>query len=83
VHTGSWQQPNSIINTPSNAKYEAKPSHVNFSTVAVLAVTEDVPLSAFSYELIHSLSSIGNKIKIQKKKHLYPLSVFGSYLLLL
>lgn len=50
-----------ISNVPASTnKYETKPSHVNFSTVAVLAVTEDVPLSAFTYELIHSLSSIGN-----------------------
>lgn len=59
VFLGSWQQPMTMNNVPNSSKYESKPSHVNFSTVAVLPVTEDVPLSAFTYELIHSLTSIG------------------------
>lgn len=33
------------------------PKH-RFSTVAILAITEDVPLTAFVYELYHSLSAI-------------------------
>ncbi|ODN06433.1 Neuropathy target esterase sws, partial [Orchesella cincta] len=57
---GSWQQP--LVHGPP--KIENKPSHVNFSTVAVLAVTDDVPLSAFTHELIHSLSHIGASLRL-------------------
>lgn len=31
----------------------------NFSTIAIVPVTDDVPLTAFTYELYHSLSAIG------------------------
>lgn len=58
---GSWQQ---IPGHPGPPKLESKPSHVNFSTVAVLGVTDDVPLSAFTYELIHSLSNIGHALRL-------------------
>lgn len=57
---GSWQQPHAH----GPPKMENKPSHVNFSTVAVLGVTDDVPLSAFTHELIHSLSNIGAALRL-------------------
>jgi len=38
---------------------DAPPSQVNFSTVAIVAISDDVPLTAFTYELYHSLSAIG------------------------
>lgn len=43
---------------PGNIITEASPVKHRFSTVAILSVTEDVPLTAFTYELYHSLSSI-------------------------
>jgi len=51
---------------------------MNFSTVAVLAVTEDVPLSAFSFELLHSLSSHGKK-KLIKKVYLCVNCIVGRF----
>lgn len=35
-----------------------------FSTVAILSISEDVPLTAFTYELYHSLSSICATIRL-------------------
>jgi hypothetical protein len=49
---GSWQQPN-LKHT-----MDAPPSQVNFSTVAVVPISDDVPLTAFTYELYHSLCAI-------------------------
>ncbi|XP_035706024.1 neuropathy target esterase sws-like isoform X1 [Folsomia candida] len=72
---GSWQQPMTMNNVPNSSKYESKPSHVNFSTVAVLPVTEDVPLSAFTYELIHSLTSIGSSLRLTSD---YIKTIMGS-----
>lgn len=37
---------------------EASPLKHRFSTVAILSISEDVPLTAFTYELYHSLCSI-------------------------
>ncbi|CAG7837535.1 unnamed protein product [Allacma fusca] len=73
---GSWQQSSSIAS--SSAAIENQPSHVNFCTVAVVAVTEDVPLSAFTYELIHSLSAIGTSLRLTSD---YMKKVLGSSIL--
>lgn len=72
---GSWQQP-----TLGLPKIENRPSHVNFSTVAVLAVTDDVPLSAFTHELIHSLSNIGHALRLTSEymKQLLGASILES-----
>lgn len=35
-----------------------------YSTVAILGVSEDVPLTAFTYELYHSLCAIGSTIRL-------------------
>lgn len=43
----------------SSTTIDATPANNQFSTVAVLAVNEDVPLTAFTYELYHSLCAIG------------------------
>ena len=37
---------------------------MNFSTVAIVPVSEDVPLSAFTYELNHSLNVIGPTLRL-------------------
>ncbi|KAJ4437507.1 hypothetical protein ANN_17652 [Periplaneta americana] len=49
---GSWQQPN------LKRTMDAPPSQVNFSTVAIVPISDDVPLTAFTYELYHSLCAI-------------------------
>lgn len=49
----------SMRGTPTgNIITEASPPKHRFSTVAILSISEDVPLTAFTYELYHSLSSI-------------------------
>lgn len=44
--------------TGTNIITEASPLKHRFSTVAILSISDDVPLTAFTYELYHSLSSI-------------------------
>lgn len=44
----------------STAPFEANPVTHKYSTVALVPVSEDVPLTAFTYELFHSLCAIGN-----------------------
>lgn len=52
-----------MIGNAHNAKIStemgSRPSGSNFSTVALLSVSEDVPLTAFAYELYHALTMIG------------------------
>lgn len=55
---GSWKRGSSI------EKMEVRPTASNFSTVALLAVNDDVPLTAFTLELQHSLSAIGPIIRL-------------------
>lgn len=42
----------------------SRPTGSNFSTVAVLSVSDDVPLQSFCMELTHALSSIGHTIHL-------------------
>ncbi|CAH1402896.1 unnamed protein product [Nezara viridula] len=51
---GSWQNPTSGL-----GKVDSRSAHNNFSTVAIVPVSDDLPLSAFTYELYHSLTAIG------------------------
>lgn len=53
---GSWKSPS---RTSLGLKVEQRPSQSNFSTVAVVPVSEDVPLSQFTLELHHSLLAVG------------------------
>ncbi|GLG97715.1 Neuropathy target esterase sws [Gryllus bimaculatus] len=55
---GSYQKP-SIGRT-----VESRPSQVNFSTVAIVPISDDVPLTAFTYELYHSLCAIGSTLRL-------------------
>ncbi|GFG31714.1 hypothetical protein Cfor_06274 [Coptotermes formosanus] len=55
---GSWQQPN------LKRTVDAPPSQVNFSTVAIVPISDDVPLTAFTYELYHSLCAIGSTLRL-------------------
>lgn len=61
---GSWQTP-----SLGQALQQQRSPQSNFSTVAVLPVSDDVPLSQFSHELFLSLCWIGNlRFSIIKKK---------------
>lgn len=46
------------FHTPSS-KWDAGNPAANLSTVAILPVSEEVPLTAFTLELQHALSAIG------------------------
>ncbi|XP_046752586.1 neuropathy target esterase sws isoform X2 [Diprion similis] len=66
---GSWQrsQSNAVSNGVTRrtaATVDARPSQVNFSTVAIVPISEDVPLTAFTFELYHSLCSIGPCVRL-------------------
>ncbi|XP_037081068.1 neuropathy target esterase sws-like isoform X1 [Pollicipes pollicipes] len=58
---GSWKRSGSPLGGASalSQVVEQRPSQTNFNTVALLAVSEDVPLVSFSFELLHSLLGIG------------------------
>ncbi|KAG8238711.1 hypothetical protein J437_LFUL015269 [Ladona fulva] len=55
---GSWQKPS------MGRAVDARPSQINFSTVAVVPVTDDCPLAAFTLELYHSLCVIGPTLRL-------------------
>lgn len=55
---GSWQKPSIGRNV------DTRPAQVNFSTVAIVPVSDDVPLMAFTYELYHSLNAIGPTLRL-------------------
>ncbi|XP_055684973.1 neuropathy target esterase sws isoform X1 [Lutzomyia longipalpis] len=48
------------------APQTVEPTHIKhkYSTVAIVPVNEDVPLSAFTYELYHSLCAIGPTLRL-------------------
>ena len=58
---GSWKRSASPLGGGGalSAVVEQRPSQTNFNTVALLPVSEDVPLVSFSFELLHSLMAIG------------------------
>ncbi|CAG9818201.1 unnamed protein product [Phaedon cochleariae] len=58
---GTWKK---ATISPSSSAVESRPSQINFSTVAIVAASDDVPLTAFSYELYHCLSSIGSTLRL-------------------
>lgn len=49
----------SMQSKPGATTLEANPVTHKFSTVALVPVGDDVPLTAFTYELYHSLCAIG------------------------
>ncbi|XP_029678018.1 neuropathy target esterase sws isoform X1 [Formica exsecta] len=64
---GTWQQAhtkNSNDTQRAAATVDARPAQVNFSTVAIVPVSDDVPLTAFTYELYHSLCAIGSCLRL-------------------
>lgn len=46
------------------ATVDARPAQINFSTVAIVPVSDDVPLTAFTYELYHSLCVIATCLRL-------------------
>ncbi|XP_025996643.1 neuropathy target esterase sws isoform X2 [Solenopsis invicta] len=65
---GTWQQAHTINGNNDTqraaATVDARPAQVNFSTVAIVPVSDDVPLTAFTYELYHSLCAIGPCLRL-------------------
>ena len=47
-----------------NPNKESRPTGANLSTVAILPVSDDVPLSNLTLELQHSLSAIGLTLRL-------------------
>ncbi|KAK9737814.1 Cyclic nucleotide-binding domain [Popillia japonica] len=61
---GSWQKPTLTVSSGQNSRVDSRPSQSNFSTVAIVPVSDDVPLTAFTYELYHCLSGIGSTLRL-------------------
>ena len=60
---GSMQtQPES--NVGSSVPIDSTSRKHRFSTVAILSITEEVPATAFTYELFHSLCVIGPTVRL-------------------
>ncbi|XP_045460732.1 neuropathy target esterase sws isoform X2 [Harmonia axyridis] len=60
---GSWKTPSINISARSPT-IEPRSSLNNFSTVAIIAASEQVPLVAFTYELYHCLHVIGPTLRL-------------------
>ncbi|XP_071517235.1 neuropathy target esterase sws isoform X2 [Panulirus ornatus] len=58
---GSWK---STSRASLGLNIEQRPSQSNYSTVAIVPISEDVPLSQFTLELYHSLLSIGPAVRL-------------------
>ena len=52
---GTWKS----SKDPLGLKVEQRPSQMNYSTVAIIPISEDVPISQFTLELHHALMAIG------------------------
>ncbi|RZF45186.1 hypothetical protein LSTR_LSTR009957 [Laodelphax striatellus] len=57
---GSWQKPSMAV----HSAVENRLPQNNFSTVALIAVNDDVPLTAFTYELYHAVNVIVPSIRL-------------------
>ncbi|XP_031629019.1 neuropathy target esterase sws isoform X1 [Contarinia nasturtii] len=54
----------SMQSKPGSTPLEANPITHKFSTVALVPLSDDVPLSAFAYEIYHSLCAIGPTLRL-------------------
>lgn len=54
----------SMQSKSGGAPLEANPVTHKFATVALVPISDDVPLSAFAYEIFHSLSAIGPSLRL-------------------
>ncbi|KAG8196154.1 hypothetical protein JTE90_007885 [Oedothorax gibbosus] len=60
---------------------DSRPSGSNFSTIAILAAMDDVPLTAFTLELNHALTVIGSTLRLTSdtiKKALGPTALLSA-----
>ncbi|CAH1720444.1 unnamed protein product [Aphis gossypii] len=65
---GTWQKP-TISKT-----LDTRPTQSNFSTIAIVPISDDVPLTSFTYELYHSLCSIRSTLRLTSE---YVRSILG------
>ncbi|CAG0919167.1 unnamed protein product [Notodromas monacha] len=72
---GTWQK-GGRVDRPR--PIELRSSQANLNTVALLAVSDDVPLSAFAYELLHCLNAIGPSLRLTSE---YVRSVHGPHIM--
>ena len=59
---GTWQK--TPVSANNKTALDTRPSQLNFSTIAIVAVTDDVPIAAFTYELYFCLSLIGSTVRL-------------------
>lgn len=50
--------------TPNSTPLDANPVTHKFATVALVPISDDVPLSAFAFEIYHSLCAIGPTLRL-------------------
>ncbi|CAH0384039.1 unnamed protein product [Bemisia tabaci] len=58
---GAWQKPKLALAAPT---VDSTLPQGNFSTVALVPASDDVPITAFTYELYHALSAIGSTVRL-------------------
>ncbi|RXG56385.1 Neuropathy target esterase sws [Armadillidium vulgare] len=58
---GTWK---SVAKEPFGLKIDQRPTQSNFSTVAIVPISEDVPISQFTLELYHTLLAIGSATRL-------------------
>ncbi|KAJ8985655.1 hypothetical protein NQ317_015151 [Molorchus minor] len=61
---GTWKKTSISIGSPASTAVDSRPSQMNFSTVAIVAASDDVPLTAFTYELYHCLTAISPTLRL-------------------
>ena len=57
------------IDISEHRNVEPRPTVANLATVAVLPVSDKVPLSTFTLELQHTLNAIGKRHTTHSKRH--------------
>lgn len=57
-YLGTWQKPK------IGKTLDTNPIQSNVSTIAIVPISDDVPLTSFTYELFHSLCTIGSTLRL-------------------
>lgn len=68
-----WSSGRSLALHTSGSQWDAGNQASNLSTVAVLPVSEEVPLTTFTLELQHALLAIGERISTTVQTRLHVL----------
>lgn len=68
-----WSSGRSLALHTSGSQWDAGNQASNLSTVAVLPVSEEVPLTTFTLELQHALLAIGERISTAVQTRLHVL----------